>query len=705
MGQHLILKQRPHAVGARDRLETRLNDALMSLELTLDSIRHGLMLIGAQGEVRACNAIALRLLGLPVHLLQSPFKLSDVMPQLDRLGVTLGPDQDVVELETEPGRHIRIRATSAGHYGAAIVIEDVSARRNGKRAQHVAIAEYRSLFENAVCGIYRDQLDGTPVRCNPALAALNGYASEAEYISAVTGAHGAWYVEEGRRDEFRRLMQTEGRVKDFVSEVYRHKTRERIWITENAWFVRDADDAPLFIEGTIQDATERMTAMAAIARHANLDSLTGAASRFRFLHEIEAMTEQPLPGCALFSIDLDRFKEVNDILGHAAGDDVLRESARRLNALVDGNSLVARQGGDEFAILVPALRDRPGVEALAGSIATAMREPMAINGQNLIFGASIGATIFPDQAANAEELLVNADLALYHVKAAGRDGYRVFDGAMRAGMQRRKEIEQDLRLAIGRDELELFYQPIVESASGKVQGYEALMRWNHPKRGFLPPVEFIPVAEEAGLMTELGNWAIARACSQAIALPPHVQIAVNVSPSQFRSATIIAELRNALESSGLDPSRLILEVTETVILSSETIAGRVMDELLAMGVHLALDDFGTGYSSLSYLQRFAFNKVKIDRSFVSGMLEKPASLAIIRAILGIGQDLGIGVVAEGVETLAQADALRREGCQLLQGYYFGKPKPYIDVISDLAVAGLGQMQTEMSTRPDFARTG
>jgi EAL domain-containing protein (putative c-di-GMP-specific phosphodiesterase class I) len=286
---------------------------------------------------------------------------------------------------------------------------------------------------------------------------------------------------------------------------------------------------------------------------------------------------------------------------------------------------------------------------------------------------------------------------MYQAKAAGRNGFRIFDFELRSDMQHRKELEQELRRAIERDQLELYYQPIVQASTGKVEAYEALMRWNHPKRGLLPPAQFMTIAEDAGLMTELGNWAIARACQQAAALPKHIKVAVNVSPSQFRSASILVKLRNVLLETKLDPTRMILEITETAILFDELIAARILKELQALGVLVALDDFGTGFSSLSYLQRFPFNKVKIDRSFVAGMLEQPANLAVIRAVLGIGRDLGIKVVAEGVETELQAKALLREGCELIQGYFYGKPKPYSEVVNDLALAQLPTLQPNPGT--------
>lgn len=677
----------------RDDLDDKLLRAQENLAATFNAMSHGILLIDASGSVHGCNSAALKLLNLPLTLLGQNFKIADFIPQLGKLEILERCDTTIIEIVIPPHRVVTIHAKSMDRGGVVAVVKDIGAARKRDNAQRLAEAEYRSLFENAVCGIYRDQLDGTPVRCNPALATLNGYGSESEYINAVKGSHGAWYVIPNRVNIFKNLMLTEGRVKDFVSEVYRHSTREKFWITENAWYVRDVEGNPIFIEGTIQDATERITTLAIIERQANLDTLTGVASRFKFLNELREETKPGKPGCTLYSIDLDRFKEVNDLLGHAAGDVVLNVTAQRLSRICSETGLVARLGGDEFALLNQGQSELEDIETLARNIVAVMREPIQIKGQNVIVGASVGIATFPNHATDAEDLLANADLALYHVKMAGRDGFRLFDVELRSAVQHHKEIEHELLNAIRGDELELFYQPIVQGVDGTVEAYEALMRWNHPTRGFLTPSQFIPVAEDAGMMTELGNWAIARACQQAIVLPNHIKVAVNVSPNQFRSASILSHLQNVLDVTGLDPSRLILEVTESVILSSELIAEKVLNDLQKIGVQLALDDFGTGYSSLSYLQRYAFNKVKIDKSFVAGMLDLPANLAIVRAILGIGRDLGIDVVAEGVETRDQADALLDEGCILMQGYLYGKPKPFLEIVSDLAVQELSMGQS------------
>ncbi len=644
------------------------------------------MIVGGNGELRVCNSRAVELLDLPTAACAGRFTLADISPALARLEITPGDDPATVVIPRPPNRFIEVRAHTMPRGGAIIVIEDSSRECNLELALQQAEAEHRSLFDNSVYGIYRDTLDGKPIRVNPALAALNGYNSEAEHIEAVKAAPMEWYVVPGRSGEFRRLLETEGRVRDFVSEVYRHRTRERIWITENAWHVRDAAGNPLFIEGTIQDATERIMALSDIERLANIDTLTGTSSRFRFLTRLHSETQRADASCTLFCVDLDRFKEVNDKLGHAAGDTVLECVGQRLLAIAGSEESVVRLGGDEFAVLMTGTQGGANADIVAARIVAALSEPISFDNHKITIGASVGVAMFPGHARDAESLLHNADLALYQVKSTGRSGHRIFDFPLKESIQQRKDIEQELKNALAEGQFELHYQPVVDARTGTTASFECLVRWHHPRRGFLRPAKFLPVAEEAGLMADLGGWAIDQACSHAKALPPEIGVAVNVSASQFRSANIFAQVRSALKTSGIAPSRLELEVTESVILANAAVAQQVLSGLRGLGVRISLDDFGTGYSSLSYLQRFAFNKVKIDRSFVAGMLDKPANAAIIRAVLLLGRDLAIDVVAEGVETEAQRAALLAEGCTLMQGYLFGKPKPFTDAVADLALA-------------------
>ncbi len=642
---------------------------LRHLKTTLEAVHHGLIMIAGNGGIEVCNARASELLGLP----QAGLSLDLIRARLPGVDFSMDEHKSATVLNPVPGLYIEVHLQRLPDKELLLVIEDISIAHAREAALRQAESEYRSLFENSVYGIYRDTLDGVPVRGNPAIVALNGYASEAEYIAKVSAGIKSWYVDPNRSEDFQSLMRRDGRVEDFVSEVISHSTGERRWISENAWYVCDAEGRPIYIEGTIMDATERATGLATIVRQANTDALTGAASRFHFLNSLNAQAHSEASCGALFSVDLDRFKEVNDVLGHGAGDIVLKAVAERLQSIAGQRGLVGRLGGDEFAVLMTG---EAGADVTALKIVDSLRQPILIDGRNVVVGGSVGVAFHPTHADSAADLLTNADLALYKAKTNGRNGFQIFGPELRSNLLLRRSLEDELREAAAAGEMELNYQPIIESKSGDLAGYEALMRWNHPQLGLLPPARFIPVAEDAGIMQDLGNWAVAEACRRAATLPPHLTMAVNVSPSQFRSESILTGVRHALEESGLDPCRLILEVTETVILSSEAIAQRVIGNIQDLGVQLALDDFGTGYSSLSYLQRFAFSKVKIDQTFVAGIETAKANRAIIRAIIGLCRDLGVDVVAEGVETEAQADILRAEGCEFMQGYLWGRPAPF-----------------------------
>ena len=671
-----------------DDTRSRLSQAQEQLHTTLNSIRHGIMIFSRGGTVQLCNARAAKLLQLPPRFSDGAFDIQDVTAILTTPDVMPGSDGQTATIQRDDGQVIKIQMDRLAGGGKVLLVEDITAERRREEILYLAESEYRSLFENAVCGIYRDRPDGTPVRANRALVNFNGYDTEAEYRAAVKLNGGNWYVDPDRPRLFQQLMEQDGEVRDLVSEVYSHRTRKNFWITENAWYVRDQLGKPVYIEGTIQDATERVLGLAEIERQANTDPLTGAASRFHFMNTLNDITRDLSGTCVLFTIDLDKFKEVNDMLGHSAGDAVLNTVARRLKSVAGAAATVARLGGDEFAVLMSGASAAMKADMISAEIVNAMRQPIEIEGHNAIIGASVGVALFPAHAANSMELLNHADMALYHAKSNGKSKACIFDHAMKNRLQQRNALEAELREAIPANTLELYYQPIVGTNTTQVHGFEALMRWNHPRRGFLQPGQFLDVAEEAGLMTELGNWAIRRACRQAVALPANINMAVNVSPSQFRSSGIVDHVKRALADTGLDASRLTLELTENVLMSSETVAARVMDQLTELGVKLALDDFGTGYSSLSYLQRFAFSKVKIDRSFVAGLETKPANAAIIRAIIRLAGDLGMEVVAEGIETETQAALLRAEGCDFLQGYLFGKPKPFLEIATELALHNL-----------------
>ncbi len=661
----------------------------------LRALPHGLVVADATGSVTLCNPLAIELLDLPrqFHLTPYPAEaLEHYLHSSDRRH-----DGDVMEFPG--GRFVKLTRSSTPAGGNFILIEDVSAQVSQERARVQAESEYRSLFDNSVYGIYRDNLDGTPVRANPALAALNGYASEALHIEAVTKQPRNWYVDPARAEKFARIIKSKGRVKDLVSQVYRHRTGEKLWITESAWYVRDTEGKPIFIEGTLLDATERMANLEAIERQANFDSLTGAANRFRFLRRLDEATRPAMKDCVLFTIDLDHFKEVNDSVGHAAGDIILKDVASRLREIAGETGLVARLGGDEFAILDRGEGALAQSEVKAGRIVKALCQPIAAGGRSITIGASVGVAAFPGHAANAEDLLRKSDLALYEVKSAGRNGYQIYSSELHAVLKRQKHLERELRAAAEAQAFELHYQPIVDSATNRVTGYEALMRWNHPTLGSVPPDVFIPIAERAGLMTRLGAWVIGRACEDLALLPPGLRMGINVSANQFRSPDLFDHIASTVARTGIDPRCLVFEITESVLVSNADVARHLLERLRRLGAQIALDDFGTGYSSLSYLQKFPLTVVKIDRSFAAGMFEQKASRAVIRAIMGIGRDLDFEVIAEGVETKEQIAALAQLGCRFMQGYYFGKARPLSDVVTDLA---LSQMNVAAPARLPLA---
>jgi predicted signal transduction protein with EAL and GGDEF domain len=368
----------------------------------------------------------------------------------------------------------------------------------------------------------------------------------------------------------------------------------------------------------------------------------------------------------------------------------LRTVSERLEVLAGPQSIVARLGGDEFAILSAASEDIEDPERMARAVVAAMRIAVEIAGSSHYLGASVGIAEYPRHGDSAEALLKHADTALYEAKAAGRNGWRLFDHQLRTAIEHRKDIENNLRNAIANNELALHYQAIVEADTLKVAGFEGLMRWHSAVLGEVSPTEFIPVAEQSGLMTELGAWAISRACEEATAFGSQMEFSVNVSANQFRSPGFLAHVEGELNRCNIAPQRMILEITESVLVSNRTAARNLLFSLNRLGVQIAIDDFGTGYSSLGYLQHLPIAIVKIDRSFVAGMLEQRANRAVIRAVLGIGRDLGIKIVAEGVETEGQAKALRDEGCRFMQGFLYSRPKPLTEAISDLATGLLGR---------------
>ncbi len=421
-----------------------------------------------------------------------------------------------------------------------------------------------------------------------------------------------------------------------------------------------------------------------LARH---DGLTGLPNRLQLCDELGRGLPRTRRGeeMAVLYLDLDRFKAVNDTLGHAAGDRLLQQAAARMKATVRETDVVARLGGDEFAVLQVGSLQPTSATALAKRLIEGLSQPFDLDGHQAHIGVSIGVALAPYDGEDAEALLKAADLALYRAKAAGRGIVRFFEPEMDAQMQLRRLLEIDLRGALQNQAFELAYQAQVATDSGRIIGVEALIRWNHPTRGRVSPAQFVPLAEETGLIVPIGQWVLRQACRDAVQWPDDLRLAVNLSPVQFKSRTLVADVLAALASSGLAPQRLELEITEAVLIHDTERALSVLHALREHGIRISLDDFGTGYSSLSYLQRFPFDKIKIDRSFVQAMAPGNDAQAIVTAVSSLGTTLGMATTAEGVETPEQLAAVRAAGCTEMQGFLFSRPGP-AEAIRDLIAA-------------------
>ena len=446
-------------------------------------------------------------------------------------------------------------------------------------------------------------------------------------------------------------------------------------LTTKRLAIRDHSGQPQYLLAIIEDVTERRRSEERIAHLAHHDPLTNLPNRAAFTEHLASTlnrAEKAKQDFAVLCIDLDRFKEVNDVFGHSVGDELLVEVSRRLKD-VAGDAFLARLGGDEFTVVV-AERPQPSTaENLADRLLACIAEDLEISGQRLRIGLSIGVAIYPADGMDSAAVIGNADAALYRAKSEGRGTIRFFDADMDQRLRDRRALQHDLRAAVTHGELILHYQPQAR-INGEVIGFEALVRWHHPTRGVVPPAAFIPLAEESGLIIPIGEWILREACREAATWARPLQIAINLSPIQFRHGDLAGFVHTLLLETGLPANRLELEITEGVLIGDFSRAVSILRRLKSMGVRIAMDDFGTGYSSLSYLQSFPFDKIKIDRAFISNA-HHPQSAAIIRAVIGLGRGLDLPVVAEGVETKEQLAFLLSEACPEVQGFLVGKPLP------------------------------
>jgi Amt family ammonium transporter len=454
--------------------------------------------------------------------------------------------------------------------------------------------------------------------------------------------------------------------------------------------------------GCLVDLRERKLAESRMRYLALHDPLTGLPNRVLFSERLTELVAEAGngKGCGVLMVDLDRFKDINDIHGHQTGDAVIRETAARLAAEAGPDNIVARLGGDEFAIIIAHTSDTGELENFGDRLLAAMADPIDIgHGEQVNISVSIGGALCPEHAQDMDALIGCADVALYHAKNAGRNACRMFRRGMNELIEKRRALEVDLEIALQGNEFELYLQPRVEAETGLIIGYEALLRWVHPKRGMISPGDFIPVAEASGKIIRLGAWVLAEACRLLEDLDGH--ISVNVSPLQFRHADFVADLADLLERTGADPHRIELEITESVLIEDDKRAVQILNDLKRMGFHIALDDFGTGYSSLSYLSRYPFDTIKIDRSFVNNLNLVDNAQIIVRTIINLGSGLGMKVVAEGVETTEQALFLAHAGCDELQGYLLGKPRKASEIIREIDPAIATQLRNVPKKLPEI----
>ncbi|MBZ0211218.1 MAG: EAL domain-containing protein [Hyphomicrobium sp.] len=583
---------------------------------------------------------------------------------------------------------------------------DVTARKCAEDsvvALSRSLAEEKERYELAVRGsadgLWDWDLQTNRVYCSPRFCELLGYGADEfsdkpEWFEALVHPEdraGAAAIVAGH------LRQ---QTPYDLQHRLRHKDGSYKWFRARGQALWDASDTPIRMAGSISDISDLKRAEQSAKQLAETDLVTGLLNRRGFQGRLAASLEfarRAGSGVALMVLDLDNFKSINDMLGHPAGDALLREVANRLRGSVRDGDMVARLGGDEFVVIVADVNGRPAIENLVRRIVSSLAEPFTLAGREVHSGASIGIAVYPESTANAEDLLRQADLALYQAKRVGRGVHCYYEQELDARMRAWHSLEADLRKAFSRGEFEVYYQPLVNLRRFEISGVEALVRWRHPERGIIAPSEFIPIAEETGLIIPLGEWVLCQACAQAAAWPEPMKIAVNLSPLQFKQSGLVEVIAGALGVSGLAASRLELEATETVLLNENERNLSILHQLRELGVRIVLDDFGTGYSSLSYLQSFPFDKIKIDHAFIKNITSNKDSLKIVRAIVMLARSLGMTTTAEGVESREQLEAVQCEGCDEIQGYFVSAPRAARD-IADLRLAKVDADRATRSRR-------
>jgi diguanylate cyclase (GGDEF)-like protein/PAS domain S-box-containing protein len=670
------------AVAEARRLHARLREAI-------EILPQGIVFLDEEGRYILWNKKYAEIYSATADLYGPGVKLEDTL----RIGVARGEYPEAIGREDEwiAERLKRLYHPGERHEqklndGRVILIEERLTSDGGVIGLRVDITElkqreasFRLLFDGnpvpmVVCALDDEKI----LAVNEAAVSHYGYARAAFEGMSIRS------IQAFEKDAPWEKEQSDD---EHVSRVWKHVKADGSLIDVAIYsrqLVHDGRPAMLL---ALMDITERRQAEARLTFMVQHDALTGLPNRAmlrQHLDEQMAHTRRSGRKIAVLCLDLDGFKAVNDALGHAVGDRLLKGVAKRLRSSLRDGDFLSRLGADEFAVIYQGIARPEEAGQLAKRLIQAIGEPYLIDGHTVVITASAGIALAPGDGDDAEKLLKNADLALSRAKSDARGTFSFFEPAMDARAQTRRKLEVDLRAAIEDCVLRPHYQPLVDLRSGRITGFEALVRWSHPERGMVPPSEFIPVAEETGLITALGGTILRTACREAAEWPDDVRVAVNLSPLQFRTGNLLSVVMEALKQSGLPARRLELEITETLLMEKSEHALATLHALRMLGVRMSMDDFGTGYSSLSYLRSFPFDKIKIDQSFVRGLAGNQDAQAIVRAIVNLGRGLGVTVTAEGIETEAELGCLRNEGCHEGQGYLFSKARPHEDVLAMLA---------------------
>ncbi len=704
-GRNILIQRTPLSNGGwvsthqdvteQKRLEVSLSEKAADLEqvnthfdAALNSMSQGLCLFDAEQRVIVSNHQYAAMYKLSRDQVKPGTRLADILQSRRDEGTNhaIAPDlylnahirKDFEVQELADGRFVAISRRQMSYGGWLTVHEDITERRMIEQERDRNRAFLHQIIEHIPTQItVKDARDRRYVLLNRVAESQLGPSSDVVGKTAYE-IYSAPAADKITKDDEEALRSDSGVFLDEHEFESRNGVESR-FVTARRVSICDENGDPAYLINLVEDVTERKRTNDRIAFLAHHDQLTGLANRTRFADKLDEAAKRCARHGTPFTVlmlDLDKFKYVNDTLGHPAGDQLLIQVAQRLKASLRDTDVLARLGGDEFAIIQEGeSKQREGAIGLALRIIDLIGTPFDLSGNQANIGTSVGIAFAPECGVEAEGLLKKADLALYEAKSGGRNDYRLFKPEMAEVSDTQKVLEGELREAIQRDEFELYYQPVVDAKTGSIFGVEALVRWRHPTRGLVLPDQFIPLAESTGLMMPLGEWILQRACQDAVAWPSHIKVAINISAVQFNNANIFDVVLCALVESGLSPERLELEITETMLLKNEQACLLSIRQLKNLGIAIVLDDFGIGYSSSSYLTRIPFDKIKIDRSFVEGFPKRRECAAIIQSVLALARGLDIAITAEGVETDEQFESLRAAGVDLVQGYLFGRPVP------------------------------